>query len=438
LSMRLLSSSSEARSAKSPIAVLRTLERAREALLDRSVLEIVEVIGRVANRFLDPKASIRELALQGLPDEAGISAPMAEAIVDGMAREWTTRSLLKMLHTEFEEAAVLDTFTQRRNGGKHRAVGLSPAVHITSGNVPGVGVTSLIRGLMVKSAVLLKPGAEDRLLSSLFLDALASEDHEIAAAAAVVEWDVEDPEVIQVLNEAELVVVYGGADAVDWVRRHMSPSAQSVVYPHRVSAAVVMAGYRGEALGEAAAAVAASVAMFDQRGCVSPHTVFVVTDDPAVAERFANSVAEELETLESSLPAGLPQAGEASAFHQAAGSIELESQSGAGPVVYGMGKRWRVVYEPREGFRGSCLGRFVWIRPVPTAAHVVRELEPVKREIQTLGVWGKVGAETLEHLARLGVRRITTIQRAPWPAARSRHDGLAPLRSLLRWVEVDG
>ena len=436
--MRILSSSSEAQRAPTLSALLHTLERDREHLLDRSVLEIAEVIGRVGNRFLDPKAPIRRLALDGLVDEAQISAAMAEAVLDGMAREWTARSLLKLLHTEFEQATVLDTFIGRPNGGRHQAFGLSPAVHITSSNVPGVGVTSLIRGLLVKSAVVLKPGSEDRQLSGLFLDALASEDPSIAQAAAVVEWDSKDAAVAAGLSEAQLVVVYGGESAIRWARQHAHPSAQTVVYPHRVSAGVVMANYKPGQLAEAAAEVARAVALFDQRGCVSPHTIYVVTPDNTVAERFAETVAAQMEGLEQTLPPGIPQAGEASAFHQAAGSIELEAAGATGVVVHGVGERWRVVFEPRPGFRGSCLGRFVWIRPVPTPADVVRELEPVGAQIQTLGVWGKVGVEALGRLARLGVRRITTIKRAPWPAARSRHDGTAPLRSLLRWVEVDG
>jgi len=232
--------------------------------------------------------------------------------------------------------------------------------------------------------------------------------------------------------------VYGGDAAIEWVRAHAAPGARVISYPHRVSAALVLAERTDELPDEAARAVATAVALFDQRGCVSPHTVYVVSPDPTLAERFAAGVADAMMLLDQSFPPGVPQFGEASAFHQAAGSIELEAASSdTGVRVHGLGTRWRVVYEPREGFRGSCLGRFVWIRPVASVEEAAAEMAPLRREIQTIGVWGRLGGEALERLARLGVRRIAPIEGAPWPTARTRHDGVAPLRSLVRWVEVD-
>lgn len=434
--MRILSATATNSSATTPVALMRALSRGAERLADRSVLEIAEVIGRVANRFLDPGAPLRKLALQSLPDEAGYSQEMAEAVLDGMAREWTTRSLLDLVHSEFTDAAVLDTFVETPEAGLRRGLGESPQLHVTSSNVPGVGVTSMIRGLMTKAAVLLKPGRRDRVLSTLFLDALIGEDAEIATAAAVVEWDAESPEVHAGVAAAALVVLYGGDDVIRWARQHARPSARIVAYPHRVSAALVVSDPH-DSLAAVAEPLARAVALFDQRGCVSPHTVYFVTSTDEEVTAFAEAVADSLSALDAELPPGVPLVGESSAFHQLAGTIELEAASGAGPVVFGAGQRWRVVVEPRPGFKGSCLGRFLWVRPVPTIGAAADELAAVSTHIQTLGVWGDVGGEGLERLARAGVRRVAPMERAPWPAARLRHDGVAPLRSLLRWIEVD-
>lgn len=438
--MRILSATAANASMATPTALVHALTRGGERLADRSVLEIAEVIGRVANRLLDPTAPLRTLALQSLPEEAGFSIEMAEAVLDGMAHEWTTRSLLDLVHSEFPDGTVLDTFVEAPEGGLRRALGESPQLHITSSNVPGVGVTSMIRGLLTKSAVLLKPGRRDRVLSTLFLDALIGEDAEVGAAAAVVEWDADDVGVHAGVGAAALIVVYGGEAVTHWARRHARPSARIITYPHRVSAALVM-DEPEHSITSAAEPLARAVAMFDQRGCVSPHTVYVVSQEAsearAAAVTLAEAVADALSVLDTVLPPGVPQVGESSAFHQLAGTVELEAASGAGPVVFGAGRRWRVVAEPRPGFKASCLGRFLWVRPLSSIGAVADELSAVASHLQTLGVWGRVGLEGLERLARAGVRRIAPVEQAPWPAARVRHDGVAPLGSLLRWIEVD-
>ncbi len=57
--------------------------------------------------------------------------------------------------------------------------------HLGAGSVPGVATTSLIRGLLVRSAVLLKPGLGDIPLPLFFARGLEEEDPELARSLAV-------------------------------------------------------------------------------------------------------------------------------------------------------------------------------------------------------------------------------------------------------------
>ena len=169
-------------------ALIRALAGASEALAARPALELARELGRVGLRFRDPKDPVHREAVERVAGETGLSTPMAREIVTGMARDWTPERLERMVRADFPDPLVLDGFRPAEFGGRLRAVGGRLAFHIGAGSVPGVSVTSMIRSLLVKCPVLLKPGAGDAVLAPLFAGALAASDPELAGGVAVCYW----------------------------------------------------------------------------------------------------------------------------------------------------------------------------------------------------------------------------------------------------------
>ena len=174
-----------------------------------------------------------------------------------------------------------------------RAAGPGLTLHLGAGTVPGVTVTSMIRALLVKSAVLAKPGAGDVALTVRFARELQRIDARVGAAVAVQYWpggaEDWDSWEREVLRAADQVVVYGSDATIESVRARAPASTRLVEHPHRVGVAVVDPG---RAPGAAAEAARAAV-LFDQRGCVSTQLVFVLGDRRAV-RRWCASLANEL------------------------------------------------------------------------------------------------------------------------------------------------
>jgi hypothetical protein len=168
--------------------VLDRLEGSAAGLEARSATSIAGTLGRVGQRFLDSGDRLRKEAEERVPMEARLSAPMAREVISGMASDWRPDRLEELLRFEFEDPAVLDRFTPFRDGTLRRAIGGRLAFHVGAGNVPGTGTTSLIRSLLVKCPVLLKPGSGDRALAELFATGVAEEDPELAASLEVRYW----------------------------------------------------------------------------------------------------------------------------------------------------------------------------------------------------------------------------------------------------------
>lgn len=427
-------------------ALVDLLEAGGRALARIPVREVARVLGAVGERFTTEGDPLRTRALSELPGAAGISPAQAVHVVDGMARDWTTASLVRLLEGDFDEVEVLDGFRPAPLAGEPlrevRAHPLAPAgrvaVHVCSGTVPGVSVNSLLRNLLVKGPVLLKPGTGDALLPLLVLDGLHQCDDEVAGvlsqAAAVAWWPGGSGGALEAvaLERAGALVVYGGDDTVAELRGRVGPGVPVVDYPHRISFAVV-GGTDPVASGRA---LARAVAAYDQRGCASPQQALVI-GGAEVATAVAEAAAAGLDALDRTLPPGPPDAARASAVQQLRGTAEMRAATGEGVhLLQGPGTRWTVVLDPAEELRPSCLSRTVHVTPVPSADAVARILAPVAAHLQGVGTSGLTAVQETEVAAivsRLGASRVAPLGDLAFPGPGWRHDGQGPLRRLVRW-----
>ncbi len=409
-------------------------------LHERRTDSLVASLGRAGARFLDPADPIRKEALDLLPAAAGLSTAMAREVLDGMARDWTADRLARLVRAQFPDPAVLDGFRPGPGGSRVRAFGHRLIVQLGAGNVAGVSVGGVVRALLARSPVLLKPGLHDAVLPVLYARALADCDPELAAALAVLYWPGgADTVEAEVLPRAGLVVVYGGTDTVAAVRGRLPAATPLVAYSHRVGVALV--GREALAAGQAARTAldaARAVAAFDQRGCVSPHLFWVEEGGALTPAEWAARLAAAMAALEQDLPAGPAAPDIASRVQQLRGTWELKQAAGDGTRVFRpAGAEWTVAYDPDPAFSPSCLGRFAWVKPVPDLERVAGLLAGLRPFLQTAGLCGAGtrAASLAEQLGRAGVTRVATLRRMAWPPAWWHHDGGDPLRALVRWVD---
>ncbi len=428
-------------SAESFLAELRA---SAADLSSRSIRDLVRVLGSVGTRFLDPDDPLRKAAEERIPEEAGLTPQMTRAVIEGMARDWTPTRLTKLVEADFPDPGVLDGFRPGPNGDLLRAVGGSLAFHVGAGSVPGVGATSLLRSLLVKCPVLLKPGRADIALATLWVRGLAERDPDLARACAVEYWPGHAGGHLEAaaLRSADRVVVYGGSDTVRELRSRVPPTTPFLAYHHRWSMGAI-GRERLAASTEArriAAAAATAVATFDQRGCVSPQVIWVEEGGRTTAGEWARALAEELEALETSLPPGPVDAATAATVQQLRGTAELRAATGTGDRVFaGSGVGWTVLYETDPRPAPSCLSRTVRVKPIERLEHLSELLEPHAATLQSFALEASDERRRTvgEALGRAGVTRITSFRRQPWPPAWWRHDGSGPLQALVRWISLE-
>ncbi len=417
---------------------VRALRGRWRELGTRPVAEIVALLDAAAARLADPEDELRREAETLVTAASGYSPAMTRLVLDRMTADWRTDALQRLLASELDSPDVLDGFAPIGDHRRTRAYGPRLAFHVFAGNVPGVAVTSLVRSLLVKAPVLGKLASDQPILPVLFARALHSFDPEMARAMGVTYWPggSEDAE-WRALQSSDLVVVYGGRDAVAAYRERV-PQGQLVVHGPRFSAGLIARDALVDR-SDLPLHLARAVAAFDQHGCVSPHSVWIEDADGHETDAFAEELAEAFRTVQEEIPRGRVSKAEASTIQQERGVAEMRGYDGAVRVLAPAGTAWTVVVDHEPVFRPSCLNRFIRVHPIDRLEQAVHLLAPVGGHLQSVAIEAAPDRRLAlaDALARAGATRITTFERLPWPPPDWHHDGRGPLRELLRWVDIE-
>jgi hypothetical protein len=418
--------------------LLHAAARLRAMPVDR-IAAAIDGAARQLRRADEPE---RATVAAGLIAFAGCSTAMAVHVLDRVSQDWLEPALQELLRAELGGGAAIEGFVERGAGRSARAVAPPLGFHVFAGNVPGVSVTSIVRALLVRSAVFGKSAAGEPILAPAFARLLARTDAEVGACVAVSYWPGGDAAIeAAIMRHAGLVVHYGGDEAIASLRARAAADTIFVEHGPRISFAVVDArALDSDACAAAAADLARAIALFDQQGCVSPQAAYVIGSADN-ARAFADLAARQLSAIAHELPRGRLEAGEAAAIRDVRTRAEFRAIRGEDVELWaGDDMAWTVVLDADAAFGGSCLNRTIVIRRVRGVDELLDAVRPFGRFLQTVGVAGFPDdclADLAARLADAGATRVAPIRAMPWPPVTWHHDGRGPLRELVRWTDLE-
>ena len=272
---------------------------------------VAAALAQIAQRWRNVHFALRRDTVAQLATSLGMTRPLLDESLDALLQPLTAPALASLAP---------------RLPRAHRLFGF-----VMPGNVPGSGIHEIAAALLAGAAVIIKSASRESVFFGNFVRSLAAADPAVAARIALVSFSREDRAAMSAMWAAceGGVVAYGddaslaalaaaGAapGAREWAGADTRPHGGACPrrfagFGSRLSGALVAldlpdtAGTPGrtrpQAAEAAACGLARDVALFEQRGCLSPHHVFVV-GGAEEARGFAARLLRALERLARRLP----------------------------------------------------------------------------------------------------------------------------------------
>lgn len=422
-----------------------TLKRNRtQYLAGRSTSQMVKLLAELAENWLQPEYPFRKLALELGPAATGFSHATLVRGLDSFFQELTRDNLHALLVQELGHAHRLDELcaTAAESKLQRAAMARGPEllVHITAGNVPNPALSSMVMGLLTRSAQFVKCARGGSFLPRLFAHSLYEADAKLASCLELAEWaggnaTLEEP----LFAEADCVTATGSDAMLADVQGRLPRRVRFVGYGHRASFGYVTQGVlSGFGVKKIVVRAAEDVIAWNQLGCLSPHLIYVETGGAVSPEQFAERLAEELARCEGDEPRGeLPveQAADITSrrdFYRvrAAAGHETRLWASEGATA------WTVVFEADPRFQLSCLNRFVYVKAVANIDEALQQADAVRSQVSTIGIAAHddEARELATRLGRWGATRVCPLGQMQNPPLTWRHDGRPALGDLVEWT----
>ena len=330
--------------------------------------------------------------------------------------------LCTWLAAELGRVDALDCFSVFGNI-RSKAYAPSHILHIVSGNTPHAAFQSLLRGLLLGSHNTVKtPSGGIKEFSNWIL----SLPPELGNTVTLIEdqegipWEV-----------ADTVIAIGSDATMHAIQSRLSPYQTFIPHGHKVSIGVVHSDYP-----QAAKLAAKDVSLYDQRGCLSLHAIYVSACGEGDAPEFARLLANEMAQFAKQSPPAPRTLSESGAIHNFRETTRFLTANSPDTEIWHSEdtQDWTVVYTTDPTLKLSCLGCCVSVIPMPQEMSG-ETLGSEAQHLSTIALH-PFSNEQAEQLSHLAAHRICPLGESQRPSLFWHHDGLAPLASIVKWRDI--
>jgi hypothetical protein len=404
-------------------------------LRDVPARAIVEAIAEAAERWRDADFPPRVRATAAIEARLGYSTPVVDFALDRLFESLTADALVAAIDGDLGALAALDGPLAQSGRPRGWARGVEHVTIVSSDTTIGVAIVPLAFALCAKSRVTVKDRSD--ALVAAFAATLVEALPAFAGALDVRTWTGGDAAIeAEALGAADVVVAFGGSDALRAIRAACAPDATFVPYGHRASAGYVGPRALDGNLDELAAAIARDALLYDGDGCLSLHLLFLERADAERMERFARALADACEATAIEFPPGRRDPARGAQVRAWSTAAAFRAANGHGCTLRAPDGTWTVVLDASlddvPPFGGGAIPVIV-VDGIDDAAAAIRAhgipLQALALDPAT------PGDEAFAIAAALGAVRVTAFGRLQVPPVAGRHGGRPRIAEFIRWID---
>jgi hypothetical protein len=393
---------------------------------------VVAFIADAAQRWCDADYAPRVRATAAIEARLGYSTPVVDYALDRLFGGATRVSLEATIASELGSVGALDGVVTRRGAPAAWARGVDRVAIVSSDTTIGVALVPAIFALCAKCSVVVKDRS-DALVAGFFAT-LAEEHPAFGDAARARGWTGgDDAAEDALLGAADVVVAFGGDEALYAIRARCATEARFVPFGHRASVGRLTRDDVTALGDDLAERIARDALLYDGEGCLSLHALFVEAEAAAMP-RVAAVLAAACERVAVEFPGGVRSPGRTAAVAAYRSIAAFRAAGGSGSVVRAADAT--LVVDPPLDQPPPFLPRVIPLISVDGDAAIARYVAEQSLPVQALGVVSG-DARALELAERLGAVRVAPFGTLQTPPLAGHHGGAPRIADFVRWIDRD-
>ncbi len=316
-------------------------------------------------------------------------------------------------------------------------------VHVIAGNVPAIGVMTIVRNAFTRSDALIKTPSNDPLTASAVARTMIdmAPEHPLTRHLSVAYWKGGDERVENAVYDPariEKIIAWGGFASVRHITRYLQPGIDLITLDPKQSATIIgrEAFADDETLARVAMRLALDIGVMNQEACMNARVVYVDsgTDDQGLSRidrlgeltyRALQALPDYLSTPHKRFHADLRDELDALQF------VEEEYR-----LIGGKEDEGAVIVSRHDmpvDFANLLACRVANLVPLDSAGQATRY---VNAYTQTIGIWPDSLKEALrDDLAWQGAQRLVSLGGTYLLGSPSTpQDGIEPVRRMCKWI----
>tara|TARA_B100000965_G_C19599684_1_gene761878 strand:- start:1186 stop:2517 length:1332 start_codon:yes stop_codon:yes gene_type:complete len=337
----------------------------------------------------------------------------------------------------------LDTYI---NVGSKNLVHATPKgiiTHWLSGNVPILGLLSLIQGVVTKNINILKISKDTGMLIPNFLEELSKikvknsknkiiTGKEVCKSICVVYYDKSNDFFQEYFSKISNVrVAWGGMEAVESViNTKKSYGTEDVIFGPKKSLAVIEKSKikTKENINNLAQRIANDIVQIDQRGCNSPHNVLIEKGSQFGSKYFAKQLSYAIDNLTKKTPQRFYSSLETVNILKKRTEYDMFYES-----FYPDSMAWTVLYADNPILEDACFNRTIFVKTYKNTSEILDQCSHLTQSIgiemeqrKLIDFAKKAAMKGVDRFPQLGSM---TLYEVPW-------DGMYVMDRFLKWTKI--
>ena len=315
--------------------------------------------------------------------------------------------------------------------------------HWLSGNVPILGLLSLIQGLATKNINILKISKDTGMLIPHFLEEISKIDvivsdkktikgSDICKSIAIVYFDRHNKQAQEYFsNISNVRVAWGGMDAVESVMNtKRNYGTEDVIFGPKKSFAVIEKKKidTQEKINSLCQKLANDIFQIDQRGCNSPHNVFIEKNSKFGSKHFAKSLGIAMGNLAKRNP---------QQYYSSLETLNILKKRTEFDMFYDAfypdSLEWSVLHADNDILEDSCFNRTIFVKTfhkkedvLNQCSHLTQSIGVAMEEDSLLDFARKAAIKGVDRFPQIGSM---TLYEVPW-------DGMYVMDRFVKWTKI--